>query len=95
MENANLLREALNIPAMQQVFGKSGLEVLEDSDKLKVAPKNVPRDHPEIDLLRYKSLTICKTFSDTAVVSAGFLDEIMDVLNAAVPFVTVLNEWAG
>ncbi|KAI7880839.1 hypothetical protein K492DRAFT_207240 [Lichtheimia hyalospora FSU 10163] len=95
IENASLMREALTIPAMKEVFGKDGLEVLETTDKLKVAPKNIPRDHPEIEMLRYKSMVITKQFTDEEIVSAGCLDRILDVFEALVPFVAVLNSWTG
>ncbi|CDS07727.1 hypothetical protein LRAMOSA01676 [Lichtheimia ramosa] len=95
IENANLMREALTIPAMKQVFGKDGLDLLETDDKLKVAPKNIPRDHPEIEMLRYKSMVITKQFTDEEIVSAGCLDRLLDVFEALVPFVAVLNSWTG
>lgn len=95
MDNASLMHEALSLPQMDQVFGKHGLQVLEGDDKLKTAPKNVPKDHPEIELLRYKSLVISKTFTDLEVVSEGFLDNILDTFEAVIPFVAVLNSWTG
>lgn len=95
MENADLMREALSIDAMEQVFGKKGLALLSDSDKLKVAPKNVDKNHPEIEMLRYKSMTISKNFTDEEVVSEGFLDRILDVYDALIPFIAVLNSWTG
>ncbi|KAF7720891.1 hypothetical protein EC973_005871 [Apophysomyces ossiformis] len=93
MENGNLMREALSMDTMEKVFGKCGLDVLEDTDKLKSAPKGIAKDHPEIDLLRYKSLVISKSFTDTEVVSQGFLDKVLDAYEAMVPFVAVINSW--
>ncbi|KAI8379376.1 uncharacterized protein BYT42DRAFT_568567 [Radiomyces spectabilis] len=95
MENASLMREALSTDAINDIFGKGGLEVLESSDKLKVAPKGVAKDHPEIEMLRFKSMVASKYFDDVDVVSEGFLDKVLDVFDAVVPFVAVLNSWTG
>ncbi|KAI9272653.1 hypothetical protein BDA99DRAFT_425279, partial [Phascolomyces articulosus] len=93
IENADLMREALTLPIIKETFGQDGLSVLSDQDKLKTAPKNIARDHPEIELLRYKSFVISKTFTDEDVLSAGFLDKVLDVYEALVPFITILNVW--
>ncbi|KAI9488355.1 hypothetical protein BDB00DRAFT_963804 [Zychaea mexicana] len=93
--NADLMREALNLPTIKETLGQSGLAVLSNEDKLKTAPKNFPKDHPEIELLRYKSFVVSKTFSDLEVVSEGFLDKVLDVYEALVPFITILNSWTG
>ncbi|KAI8645560.1 hypothetical protein BD408DRAFT_411641 [Parasitella parasitica] len=94
MRHGDLLREALSTDALKEVFdGKYGAAILDDSDKLKVAPKNVAKDHPEIELLRFRSFAIVKKFTDEEVVSEGFLDKVMDVIEASVPFVAVVNAW--
>ncbi|KAG1443091.1 hypothetical protein G6F56_010802 [Rhizopus delemar] len=93
IRNGDLLREALSTEAIQEVFEKTGREILSEEDKLKVAPKNIAKDHPEIELLRYKSFVVTKYFSDQDVVSEGFLEKVMDVIEALVPFVAVLNSW--
>ncbi|KAK4509192.1 uncharacterized protein ATC70_007542 [Mucor velutinosus] len=94
IRHGDLLREALSTDALKEVFdGKCGAAILSDEDKLKVAPKNIAKDHPEIELLRYRSFAIIKRFTDKEVVSEGFLDKVMDVIEASVPFVAVVNSW--
>lgn len=94
IRHGDLLREALSTDALKEVFdGKFGTAILSDEDKLKVAPKNIAKDHPEIELLRYRSFAIVKRFTDEEVVSEGFLDKVMDVIEASVPFVAVVNSW--
>ncbi|KAI8097519.1 uncharacterized protein BX664DRAFT_276298 [Halteromyces radiatus] len=95
MRQASLLREALSTEAIQDVFGKDnvGAGLLDQRDRLKVAPKGVAKDHPDIDLLRLNSLFIIKKFKDVDVVSEGFLDKVLDVCDALLPFVTILNSW--
>lgn len=94
IRNGDLLREALSTDAVKEMFdGESGYRILDPQDKLKVAPKNIAKDHPEIDLLRFRSFVLLKKYTDEEVVSAGFLDKVMDFAEATVPFVTVINSW--
>ncbi|KAI9353972.1 hypothetical protein BD770DRAFT_347698 [Pilaira anomala] len=94
IRNGDLFKESLATDAIKEVFdGKYGVDILEDSDRLKVAPKGISKDHPEIELLRYRSFAVRKTFTDEEVMSAGFLDKTMDVFEALVPFVAVINSW--
>ncbi|KAI8889094.1 hypothetical protein K501DRAFT_291274 [Backusella circina FSU 941] len=92
--NADLLRESLSTEAIKEVFeGKSGTELLVSTGKLKVAPKGVDKDHPEIELLRFRNFALERSFTDLEVVSPGFSEKVLDCLDAFVPFVTVINSW--
>ncbi|OBZ89646.1 hypothetical protein A0J61_02302 [Choanephora cucurbitarum] len=94
IRHGDLLRESLSTEAIKDVFhGKSGVEILSPEDKLKVAPKDIDKHHPEIELLRYRSFAVVKEFTDQEVVSPGFVEKVMDFLEATVPFVTVVNSW--
>lgn len=94
IRQGDLLREALSTDAVKEVFGgKVGTALLSDMDKLKVAPKGFDKDHPEIELLRYNSMFVTKKLDDIDMVSEGCLDKILDVFDALLPFVTVLNAW--
>ncbi|KAI8364329.1 hypothetical protein EDC96DRAFT_207010 [Choanephora cucurbitarum] len=94
IRHGDLLRESLSTEAIKDVFGgKSGVEILSPEDKLKVAPKDIDKHHPEIELLRYRSFAVVKEFRDEEVVSPGFVEKVMDFLEATVPFVTVINSW--
>lgn len=94
IRNGDLLKEAMATDAILDVFdGKSGIDIMEDSDKLKNGPKGIEKDHPEIELLKFRSFAISKNFTDEEVVSPGFVDKVMDVLEAVVPFVAVINSW--
>ncbi|KAI7889792.1 uncharacterized protein EV154DRAFT_423198 [Mucor mucedo] len=94
IRHGDLLREALSTDAIIEEFdGESGVDILEKSDMLKVAPKGIERDHPEIELLRYRSFAVRKNFTDEEVVSAGFLDKVMDTYEALIPFIALINSW--
>lgn len=95
LEDSTLLRQALDVPLIEQIYGGSGTDVLDDEDRLKTAPKGVDKGHPDIDLLRYKSFVIGRRWDDREVVSEGFLEKVTEAYEALVPFVTVLNAWTG
>ena len=46
------LRSVLNDPSFKKVFGEL------QGDQVKTAPKGFDKEHPAIDLLRYKSLYV-------------------------------------
>ncbi len=57
---------------------------------LKTAPRGVPKDHPRIELLRYKGIAMMKTWPVGAWLGTAVAKErVVSVLRAGVP----LNEW--
>jgi len=64
---------------------------LDDFDKMKKPPKDYPADFPEIDLLKYRSFIISCTVTDVKVVSAGYLEYVLEVVKAMQPLNTFLN----
>ncbi|KAL7410252.1 hypothetical protein BDY24DRAFT_444228 [Mrakia frigida] len=61
-------------------------------DALKVAPKGISKDHPDIDLLKLRSVAVIKQFKDNDVTSPGWQDELLRVIKIVQPFVHLLNE---
>ncbi|OAV42861.1 DUF2461 domain-containing protein [Lewinella sp. 4G2] len=55
-------------------------------DKLKTAPKGFPKDHENIDLLRYKNFVAMRRFTDKEVLSADYLDLNHEALLTVRPF---------
>ncbi|MCU0431790.1 MAG: DUF2461 domain-containing protein [Cytophagaceae bacterium] len=47
-------------------------------EQLSTAPKGYPKDHPAIDLLRYKQFLIKHTFSDEEVLATDFVKKVND-----------------
>lgn len=74
------LREVLADKEFVKVFG--GLK----GEQLKTAPKGYPKDHPAIDLLRYKQLIVSHAFSDKDVLSKNFAKKVSDTFKAVRPF---------
>lgn len=57
---------------------------------LKTAPKGFPKDHPRVDLLRYKGIAMMRTWPLGAwLATAKAKDHVVKTLRAAGP----LNEW--
>ena len=67
-----------------------------EGEKLKRAPKGYEPDHPEIELLKYKSFLASNKVKDAEVVSKNFLQHGTDVFKTLFPFDQFLNRvWAS
>jgi uncharacterized protein (TIGR02453 family) len=62
-----------------------------DGEKLKNAPKGYPADHPQVELLKFKSYLVVNEVKDEIVVSDKFFDHVMNVIRAMKPFNDYLN----
>ena len=61
-------------------------------DTLKTAPRGYPADHPRIDLLRHKSMTLGKSYGfEPFIHTPGLLDRVRTDWRTATPFV----EWVA
>ena len=70
-----------------RVFGKI------DGEKLKKAPKGYPSDHPNVELLKYKSYLVMNEIADKEVLSDKFFDHVVDVCRIMKPFNDFLNDY--
>ena len=61
-------------------------------EQLKTAPKGIDKNHPAIDLLRYKQFIISREFSDKDVLSNQFTNKIVDSFNAMRPMFDFMSE---
>ena len=84
--NSAPLREIFSDTRFRQVFGTPG------GESLKTAPQGYSRDHPDIDLLRLKQVTVAYTLPDALVLSPHILDQVVDILALMKPFLDYLNE---
>jgi len=62
-----------------------------DGEKLKTAPKGFPKDHPHVDLLKFKSYLAVKSFTDKEITSGECFDEIVKGFRTMKPFNDFLN----
>ncbi|MCE7996573.1 MAG: DUF2461 domain-containing protein [Roseivirga sp.] len=80
------LRSVLNDPAFKKMFGELG------GQQVKTAPKGFDKEHPSIDLLRYKSMYVFHAFTDEEATSSDFADKVIEVWKGIRPFFDVMTE---
>lgn len=64
-------------------------------ERLKTVPRGFPRDHPEADLLRLKSITVIRQIPDAQVLAPTFLRQALDTFQAMKPFLRYLESLTG
>jgi uncharacterized protein (TIGR02453 family) len=61
-------------------------------DTLKTAPKGFPKDHPDVEYLKYKSFIAYKNFNDELALSSKCLSYSVKVFKAMKPLIDFLYE---
>lgn len=84
--DASELRELMAGKDFVRIFGEM------QGERLKTAPQGYPKDHPNIDLLRYKQFYAARDFSDAEVLSAEFVDLALESMLALRPFFDYFSE---
>ncbi|KAF8323916.1 hypothetical protein DL93DRAFT_2049162, partial [Clavulina sp. PMI_390] len=97
--NPTPLRDVISAPAFVKLFGEAKphpkgqrRNVFGNDDQLKVAPKGVSKDHPDIDLLKLRSVAVVHQFSDKEVLKPDFNEEVVRVMAVVRPLVHLLND---
>ncbi|MBL4594686.1 MAG: DUF2461 domain-containing protein [Flavobacteriales bacterium] len=80
------LRKILTSKSFKDTFGTL------DGEQLKTCPKGFNKEHPAIDLLRYKQFIISKKFTDKEVLSPDFHKKINDTFKKMRPFFDYMSE---
>ena len=80
------LQKIINSTSFKKHFGEL------KGQQLKTAPKGYPKDHPAIELLRYKSFIVSKYFTDEEVGTPGFSKEVLKYFKAIRPFFDYMSE---
>lgn len=62
-----------------------------EAEKLKTAPVGYARDHPEIEILKWKQVVAYHHVSNAQVASANFASHTLSVFKALKPFLDYLN----
>lgn len=84
-QNADEIKEILNSKSFKNTFGEM------EGEKLKTSPRDYPSDHPEIELLRYKSFLATHKLTDEQILADNFLRHCKDVFTVLYPFDQFLN----
>lgn len=80
------LRSVLEEPAFKKMFGELRGETV------KTAPKGFAKDHPAIDLLRFKSMYVFRDFTDEEATGPDFADQALATWQTIRPFFDVMTE---
>jgi uncharacterized protein (DUF2461 family) len=82
---------------LQRILAKlkrAGFEV--GGDRLKTAPRGYDADHPRIELLRHRSLTVMKDYGFEPVIhTAGLLDAVRADWKATRPLIDWISARLG
>ena len=62
-------------------------------EKLKKAPKGYPADHPNVDLLKFKSYLVVNEVKDEFVLHEKYFEHTIEVMKAMKPLNDFLNEY--
>lgn len=81
--NTKDIQKILNDKKFKKLFPALG-----DFDKLKTAPKGYAKDHPNIDLLRYKSYIVSHNFTDAEVIQKDFAKKAAAACRIVLPLNT-------
>ncbi len=84
--DAASFREVVDSPDFKNVWGSL------QGNTLKTAPRGFDKQHPDVDLLRYKQLIFSISFTNKEVASPDFMDTVQYALQSARPFVDYMSE---
>lgn len=80
------LRKVLKNATFKKYFGTL------QGNQVKTAPRGFDKNHPDLDLLKYKQFYIFRTFSDKEVSSPDFLKEVVKTSKAFRPFFNYMSD---
>ena len=86
IEDAPSLRKIISRPRFAKYFGKTL-----PGRRLRTAPRDVPRDHPDIDLLQLTSFEIWTDIKDSRLRQKDFVGQAVGVFEAMHDYVHWLN----
>jgi uncharacterized protein (TIGR02453 family) len=64
-----------------------------EGDKLKTMPRGYPKDHPEAEILRLKSIVAVRNIDNGQVASSGIVGVAMETFTAMKPFLDYLEKF--
>ncbi|MEM9821375.1 MAG: DUF2461 domain-containing protein [Bacteroidota bacterium] len=84
--DAKPLRKIIKAAKFKKYFGEL------QGDQVKTAPKGYAKDHPNIDLLRYKQFLLIHPFTDEEVQQKNFMKELVKGYKNMRPFFDYMSE---
>lgn len=102
IRNSKPLRDVITDQEFVQMFGKPGQgkgqskqqSIFGHEDELKNCPKinGIDKSHPDIDLLKLRTIAAIRHLPDELVLSDKFIDEIVKSIKVLSPLVQCINE---
>jgi uncharacterized protein (TIGR02453 family) len=86
-ENPEKLLKIINTKDFIKYFGKI------EGEKLKKVPKGYPSDHPNVELLKFKSYLVVNEVADEFILNEKYFDHVLNVVKAMKPFNDYLNNY--
>ncbi|MCX6255611.1 MAG: DUF2461 domain-containing protein [Bacteroidia bacterium] len=86
-ENPEKFLKIINTRDFIKYFGKI------EGEKLKKVPKGYPSNHPNVDLLKFKSYLVVNEVADEFVLNQKYFDHVLNVVKAMKPFNDYLNNY--
>jgi uncharacterized protein (TIGR02453 family) len=86
-ENPEKLLKIINTKDFIKYFGKI------EGEKLKKVPKGYPSNHPNVDLLKFKSYLVVNEVTDEFVLNEKYFDHVLNVVKAMKPLNDYLNNY--
>jgi len=83
-----------NLDEFKAILGDTGFKKTFSEmhgDKLINPPKGFPKDHPDIDLLKFKSYTVGKNITDGLVQGKQSIKEVAQIFETMAPFIKFIN----
>ncbi len=80
------LRKIINTKEFKKHFGEL------EGNQLKTAPRGYPKDHENVDLLRYKQFILTKQFTDKEATTEGFVSKLVEGYQAMRPFLDYMSD---
>ena len=80
------LRKILASKKFKDTFGSL------EGEQVKTAPKGYSKDHPSIDLLKYKQLIVTRKFTDKEVKDPNFIKEVVKTYKSVRPFFDYMSD---
>ena len=87
VESPDEIKEVLNNKKFKKYFELRW-------SQLKTAPRGFPKDHPEVELLRYKDYYAVYNFKDEEILSEDFMKQLVKISKILYPFGTYINKLA-
>lgn len=80
------MRSIINSASFKKHFGEL------KGEQLKTAPKGFDKEHPAVDLLRYKQFLLGHNFTDAEAMQPDFADKVNETFKAMRPFFNYMSE---